>query len=201
MTLFGRITQGSKTIMLFVQQSRARKRNIAIVAALLGVAVVWGAVWALTEQGLSASERVANSWSSLSRCLVGKPLGKGESPSARFRAVQMTAMTQAAAKRAAAKGKAETWPERCASYGHALAEALKDASSDEGPRQELAQAAAELASQASYAVVDSRCGSRAGSGWKADFKRAAKRQRTPPGGQPRYDFWVRTSGTPAPPAD
>jgi len=147
MTLFGRITQGSKTIMLFVQQSRARKRNIAIVAALLGVAVVWGAVWALTEQGLSASERVANSWSSLSRCLVGKPLGKGESPSARFRAVQMTAMTQAAAKRAAAKGKAETWPERCASYGHALAEALKDASRDEGPRQELAQAAAELATQ------------------------------------------------------
>jgi hypothetical protein len=80
-------------------------------------------------------EQIANAWVSLDHCLLGAPLGEGEKPSNRFRAVQLTAISQTLGE----AGKESTlWPARCAPHAHALRDGLKAASHAPAGEKDLA---------------------------------------------------------------
>ncbi|MBI4703339.1 MAG: hypothetical protein HY744_19665 [Deltaproteobacteria bacterium] len=146
----GAIT-GSMTVLNIVYAARARKRKLAIAALALLAVIGVGGFFIARQVSSDAAARVVTSWSSLHRCLLGKPLGEGERPSVRLRAIQLTAMAMAEA--APAPGKEEPWPRRCGPSGHALSEALKDTGRAKEGEQDLAFWADKLA-----ALLDDKSG-------------------------------------------
>lgn len=114
---------GSKTVLAFVAESRRRKRIIAIAAVLIVIAVVIGALLFNKFATARAEEARADNWSSLSKCMLGAPLKDSESAAARFRKIQIGALSQVDAKRAASKD--DAWPDRCQTFAYKLNEATQ----------------------------------------------------------------------------
>jgi hypothetical protein len=102
---------------------RAKKGRI--VGVLVGIAVllaggVGGFVW---YQNKAAADREAQAHGAIVQCLFGdEALNPGERPSARFRRIQLTALSTDPVK-----STEPVWPASCAAEAHALNEALTQA--------------------------------------------------------------------------
>ncbi len=102
-----------------------RPKKGRVVAVLVAIAVAGGAgigvfAW---QQSRAAALGQATAHASLARCLTGEePLAQGETPSLRYRRIQLTALAVDPLKAQEA-----IWPQTCATYAHALHEALSDA--------------------------------------------------------------------------
>jgi hypothetical protein len=123
-----------------------RKRTLRLAAATLGVLAVAGGglVLLFSSMEKKAQARIEAEWSRLSLCMLGAGgLGAGESPSVRFRSIQLTAMVLPGDRRAEPGG--VPWPARCATHAHALAEAWKDAGRAGKDAKDLAATSEELA--------------------------------------------------------
>lgn len=136
MGFFNKIEDGSRTILLMAQESAGARRKFAIGGVALVVLLAGGGFGLSRYLNAKANEAVGTSWSALSRCMLGDPLAAGEKPSLRFRAIQLSAMTQAEVSRAPANG--EPWPNRCAKHAHVLRESLIEASRAEKDQKDLA---------------------------------------------------------------
>lgn len=113
-----------------------RPRRWPIVVVLLAV-FAGGAIALVVVSGRMARagrEREARAWSTLQRCLLGpEPLAAGETPSARLRRIQLTAVGIPWR----AKGQ-DAWPGWCSPRAHALHEALRDAAHAQNDAKDLA---------------------------------------------------------------
>lgn len=136
MGFFNKIEDGSRTILLMAQESQGARRKFAIGGIALVVLLAGGGFGLSRYLNAKANESAVSSWSALSRCMVGEPLADKEKPSARFRSIQLSAMTQAEVTRAPANG--EPWPNRCSKYAHQLNEALVAASRAEKGQKDVA---------------------------------------------------------------
>jgi len=145
MARFKNLPDGSKTIWAAVAEHKGRQRNLLIGAVLAVVLAVGGGYGIFRYLAADAAVKVVDSWSKLSRCLLGEPLKNNERPSARFRAVQMAALTLGDLQREPGKG--DPWPDRCAPLAHVLYAALKDAGRAEEGKQDLAYWTEQLATQ------------------------------------------------------
>ncbi|MBI5531299.1 MAG: hypothetical protein HY898_01190 [Deltaproteobacteria bacterium] len=135
MAFFNKIEDGSRTILLMARESAGFKKKFAIGAGVLVVVLVGGGIGLSRYMTAKANEKIASSWSGLSRCMIGEPLAAGQRASVRVRAIQLTSMTQAETTRAPAGG--EPWPNRCSTYAHALYEGLVEASKTEKGAKDL----------------------------------------------------------------
>jgi hypothetical protein len=135
MAFFNKIEDGSRTILLMARESAGFKKKFAIGAVVVVAALIGGGVFYSRYSTAKANEKIATSWNGLSRCMIGEPIAQGQHASARFRGVQLTAMTQAEVTRAPANG--EPWPSRCAKYAHALNEGLLEAARAEKGAKDL----------------------------------------------------------------
>jgi len=133
---------GSRTILAFVHSAKRRRRGIAITAVILVVLAGIAAFGVTRYLRAQAAERVIEGWSSLSTCLLGQPLEKGQSASLRFRAMQLSAVTDFEVKRQPAQG--EPWPDRCGRYALQLNEGLKGTALGEGTGKELVVSSQQL---------------------------------------------------------
>ncbi|RLB47543.1 MAG: hypothetical protein DRI90_26235 [Deltaproteobacteria bacterium] len=133
---------GSRTILAFVDAAKRRRRGIVIGAVVLLVLAGIGAFGAMRYLRAQAAERVIEGWSSLSGCLLGQPLEKGQTASLRFRAMQLTAVTNFEVKRQPAAG--EPWPDRCGRHALQLNEGLKGTALGEGDGKELVASSEKL---------------------------------------------------------
>ncbi len=134
---------GSRTVLLMYQDSAGRRTKFLIGGVALLVLLAGGG-YALTRyMGTKATEQVGTSWNALNGCLLGDPLKPGEKPSMRFRAIQLSAMTQADVSRVAAG--TEPWPDRCAKHALELHEALVAASRTQEGSADLGSWAEKLA--------------------------------------------------------
>ncbi|HVY44817.1 MAG TPA: hypothetical protein VHB21_03020 [Minicystis sp.] len=126
------------------RRSRNLRRGGLVLA---GIAIAGVAAFVVMNQlDKKANERVDASWSRLSRCLVGDPLGPGEAASVRMRKVQLAALTLSPQQRA----EGETgvpWPQRCGALAHAVSEALHDAGRAGEDDKSLAALAEQLGKQ------------------------------------------------------
>ncbi len=139
-------TGGSSTILSFVESAKRRKRVIAIASVVIVVVAAIVGFGVMRYIKADAAARVVDGYSALTRCLLGE-LPKGEAtPSMRFRAMQLSALTQVEVKRTPGKG--EPWPDRCARYAHMLSEGVKRSLSEEKGKK-LAASAKELGDQLS----------------------------------------------------
>ncbi|MSP26368.1 MAG: hypothetical protein EXR75_14680 [Myxococcales bacterium] len=111
---------GSETVLGFAAGA-TRRRRVVLIALGAGLAVAVIGAFAVTRYlDADAARRIVDSYGSLSRCLLGEPLGEGERASMRFRAVQLDALSLGETKRS----KGAAWPDRCATHAHALAVGL-----------------------------------------------------------------------------
>ncbi len=134
---------GSRTILAFVQSAKRRRRGIAIGAVVLVVLAAIGSFGVMRYLRAQAAERVIDGWSALSACLLGQPLDKEQSASLRFRAMQLSAVTNSEVSRQPAAG--APWPDRCGRYALQLNEGLKGTALGEGAGKELVQSSQQLA--------------------------------------------------------
>ncbi len=137
------ITSGSQTILNIIRGGRARKKKLIILAIVLIIGLVVGAIVLFKQMSTAAAERVVTAYSSLRQCLLGEPLKEGELASRRFRAIQLAAISLAEIPQA--PGKEEPWPLRCVKYGHQLNEGLKQTSQAKEGAKDLAYWADKLA--------------------------------------------------------
>jgi hypothetical protein len=142
---FKNLPDGSRTIWAAVAEHKGRQRNLVIGAVLAVVLAVGGGYGIFRYLAAEAAVHVVDSWSKLSRCLLGEPLKNNERPSARFRGIQLAALTLGELQRAPGKG--DPWPDRCAPLAHVLFAALKDAGRAEEGKQDLAYWTEQLATQ------------------------------------------------------
>jgi hypothetical protein len=133
---------GSRTILAFVDAAKRRRRGIVIGAVVLVVLAGIGAFGVTRYLRAQAAERVIEGWSALSSCLLGQPLEKGQTASLRFRAMQLTALTDFEVKRQPAKG--EPWPDRCGRHALQLNEGLKGTALGAGAGKELVESSQKL---------------------------------------------------------
>jgi len=142
------LQDGSQTILAVVKDVKGRRRKL-IFAVLVGLLVLGAAGFGIFRHlSTAAEERVVTTYGALSACLLGQPLSEGERPSVRFRAQQLTAMTQAGFKRTESKNKKEEpWPDRCGPLAHGFQEALKDTGQAEPGQKDLGHWADQLATQ------------------------------------------------------
>jgi hypothetical protein len=140
---FNKFEDGSRTVLLMARESAGMKKKFVLVSAIVVVGAVAGVLLLTRHMSSRAEERLATSWGSLARCLLGEPVKQGERPSVRFRALQLTSMTQAETTRAPAGG--EPWPNRCARHAHDLREALVEASKAQKDTKDLAYWSEKLA--------------------------------------------------------
>ena len=145
MARFKNIPDGSRTIWAAVAEHKGRQRNLLIGAVLAVVLAVGGGYGIFRYLSAEAGVKVVDSWSRLSRCLLGEPLKDNERPSVRFRAVQVAALTLGDLQRAPGKG--DPWPDRCAPMAHVFYAALKDAGRVEEGKQDLGYWTEQLATQ------------------------------------------------------
>ena len=102
---------------------RPKKGRIIAVLVLLAAAAGTGIGVFAWQQNKAAAQSQATAHASLVRCLVGdEPLAAGETPSLRYRRIQLTALATDPLKTQEA-----IWPQSCATYAHALHESLNDA--------------------------------------------------------------------------
>lgn len=142
------LQDGSQTILAVVKDVKGRRRKL-VIAVIVGVIALGAAGYGIFHYlSTSAEERVVATYGALSACLVGEPLPAGERPSLRFRAEQLTALTQGERRRAELKSKKEEpWPDRCGPLAHAFQEALENAGRAAAGEQDLAHFAGQLATQ------------------------------------------------------
>jgi len=115
---------GSSTILSFVHAAKRRQRAITIGVVIAAVVIAVGGFALSRYMKAQAAARVIDGWSSLSTCLLGTAsLPSGVRPSTRLRAIQLSVLAQADARRTPDKG--EPWPDRCSKHAHALYEALQ----------------------------------------------------------------------------
>lgn len=122
---------------------RRRKRRILAGFAVAIVVLGGGAAAIFRYQDAAATARIASAWSAFHKCMLGPGLEPGETASRRFRALQLAAMGLPEPQRAPVNG--ESWPGRCASLGHAVNEALRDAGRAKKDGKDLASLAEGLA--------------------------------------------------------
>lgn len=115
-------TRGSQTIVAFVHAAKKRRRALVVASVVAVIVAVVGTFGVLRYLKAQAATKVVESYSALSRCLLGE-LDAGDRASRRFRSIQLSAVTQADRKRVPSEG--DPWPDRCRSHAHALAESLE----------------------------------------------------------------------------
>lgn len=141
MSWFNKFEEGSRTILLVAQSSASMRRRFALGAVGLVAVLGVGGYFLFQHSAAQTQEQIANAWGSLDHCLLGEPLAEGEKPSKRFRAVQLTAISQSLEP-----GKENAlWPARCAPHAHALRDGLKAASHSPTGEKDLAFWAEKLA--------------------------------------------------------
>ncbi|HNS98323.1 MAG TPA: hypothetical protein PKL73_15330 [Polyangiaceae bacterium] len=121
MSWFTKFEEGSRTILLVAQSSASMRRRFALGAVGLLVLAGAGGYFLHKHSTQQAQAQVGSSWASLDQCLLGAPLAEGEKPSMRFRAVQLSALSQSVVE---AGGEKAQWPVRCATHAHALRDGL-----------------------------------------------------------------------------
>ncbi len=134
---------GSRTVLAMYQDSAGRRRKFLLGGVVLLAVLGAGGYGLARYMNAKTTERVGTSWVALQGCLLGDALKPGEKPSLRFRAIQLSAMTQADVARVSAG--AEPWPDRCARHAHELREALVASSRTQEGRADLGSWSAKLA--------------------------------------------------------
>src|ERR1700722_19677254 len=115
--------------------AQIRPRRWPVIVGLLGFAAVavLAAVVMIGRVSRASREREARAWATLQRCLLGaEPLTSAETPSARLRRIQLTAV----GVNWRAKGQ-DAWPGWCSSRAHALHEALREAGHEQAGSKDL----------------------------------------------------------------
>lgn len=134
---------GSKTVLGFAYQAKRRNRVVMIGA---GVGVVIAATTALGVMKYleaAAAGRVVENYGALTQCFLGEPPTEGTAPSRRFRAIQLTALTQSDITRAT--DKLGPWPDRCGKFAHGLHESLGESAIGDTKGKALGEASKALA--------------------------------------------------------
>jgi hypothetical protein len=121
--------------------ARRRKRMLVAGGGILAVLVA-GGYGLSVQQERAADQRIGRAFGSLSRCLLGTPLEKGETAGVRLRRIQLTGMALADKERAP-DAAGQGWPERCSTYAFQVDEGLRDAGRTKGDN-DLSHAAAAL---------------------------------------------------------
>jgi hypothetical protein len=127
-------------------RDRQQRRNRILIGGSGAVVLIGAALLGVFKyQDAAANAHIAAAWSGFGKCLLGTDLEAGELASARFRTIQLTAMTLPEGQRASAGG--QPWPIRCAGPAHAVGEALRDAGRAEKDKKDLAHYVEEVAKQ------------------------------------------------------
>ena len=133
-------TRGSQTVVAFVHAAKKRRRAILVSAGVLLLVAVVVAIGSFRYLQAEAAAAVVNGYGSLSQCLLG-PADNGETkPSVRYRAIQLTALTQSDVARN--KKDSVPWPDRCARHAHVLQEGVAASAIADSPAGKNLQVAA-----------------------------------------------------------
>ncbi len=145
---------------LMAAAARAQKmRTRSVIASVFGLIAVGGGVLAtMTTRGAHAATQ--KSWSELSACVLGDPLGPNERASVRARGIQLAVLGVPPEKRVGTNDVG--WPGRCATYASAVTEALH--ASDDG--SSLVQSATKLADALKVGPTNPTLGTALDDAWR-----------------------------------
>lgn len=145
---------------LMAAAAQAQKTRTRMVLALIGGAVVVGGIGLVVMTSRGAHAATQKSWSELSGCALGEPLGPNERASVRARGIQLAVLGVPPEKRVGTND--EGWPGRCATYANAVAESLKS-TDDSSP---LLQSATKLADALKVGPTNPTLGTALDDAWR-----------------------------------